>query len=404
MSDEEIKNELIPVRVVRDFLHKLSSVPFAVEEGIKTIEDPKGDRELALSIQTKALEHYHFLVGEFRTQSLKENPLMKSREIALMGLMAMAPTITHAETTPVKRVALFLKASGNAFYDGIIHGAKQEGKKQKYEVTLFFGKNEDDWQGEVDFLKREADHFDGFIVDPIRSDAFHDVLTMLKEKKKPVVIVDSPLEGNSESIISTISSDNFLGGKLAAIFLAKELKRSRQDPRCIAHFSGNPKAKGHQDRNAGFLTTLKTKLPEVSIQTYQGLSSFDQAKRIALENLSAIEKCDAVFAGSDTMILGVLAAFEEKRLRPPLFMIGYDAILEAQRAMLDGRLTASVEQFPSQMGIRAVKALASFYQNEAVEKEQLVPPQLSMRKLEVETFSEKDLDTIPSEPKAKTKG
>ena len=329
---------------------------------------------------------------------------MKTSDLALIGLLAMTPTMTKADVP--KKVALLLKASNNAFYDGIVSGAKEEASKHGIEITPFYGSHEDDWQSEVSFMEKEADNFDAFILDPIRSDAFTKTLKMLSEKKKPVVIVDSPLTEGAEYVLSTVSSDNFVGGKLAGLFIAGELERSIVPPTCVVHFSGNAKAKGHQDRNAGFLDNLHGRLPKVEIKTYQGLSSFDQAKKVAEENINSIARCDAVFAGSDTMILGVLAALEEKKIRPPSLMVGYDAILEAQRKILDGKLTASVEQFPSEMGVRSVQTLNKFFSGQSVEKIQVVLPQLSMRKLQVETYSEKDLEGLRKQTAKKvgTKG
>lgn len=318
---------------------------------------------------------------------------MKPTDMALLGLITMAPGMINAESLPPKKVALILKASKNAFYDGIVFGAKEEATKYNYHIEPVYGSYEDDWQFEVSFLEREADNYDAFILDPIRSDVFTKVLKVLKDKGKPVVIVDSPLTEGSDSILTTVSSDNFAGGKLAAMYIAGELLLETPTNPCVIHFSGNAKAKGHQDRNDGFLKTLRSRIPQVKIETFQGLSSFEQARKIASENLTAISRCDAVFAGSDTMILGVLKAFEEKRMRSPAIMVGYDAILEAQKKILAGKLTASVEQFPSKMGIQSVQALDQFFRGLDVKKEQLVIPQLSMRKLQVETYTEEDLES-----------
>lgn len=376
---------------ISDFLHQLADVQGAFESSTASLENPKGNHELAHKIQTTALQRMRFLTTEFRNK-FKENPNMKTSDFALMGLIAMAPALAKAENP--KKVALLLKASKNAFYDGIVSGAKEEASKHGIEITPFYGSHEDDWQSEVSFMEKEINNFDGFILDPIRSDAFTKILKTLNDSKKPVVIVDSPLTEGSEYVLSTVSSDNFVGGKLAALFIAGELERSNIPPKCVVHFSGNAKAKGHQDRNAGFLNNLHERLPKVEIKTYQGLSSYEQAKKIAGENIETISRCDAVFAGSDTMILGVLAALEEHKIRAPSLMVGYDAILEAQRKILDGKLTASVEQFPSEMGVRSVQTLNKHFLGEGVEKTQIVLPQLSMRKLQVETYSEKDLEGL----------
>jgi len=58
------------------------------------------------------------------------------------------------------------------------------------------------------------------------------------------------------------------------------------------------------------------------------------------------------------------------------------------------------------MGVRSVQTLSKYFAGEPVEKIQVVLPQLSMRKLQVETYSEKDLEGLRKQTakKAGTKG
>ncbi|PIR23402.1 MAG: hypothetical protein COV44_02865 [Deltaproteobacteria bacterium CG11_big_fil_rev_8_21_14_0_20_45_16] len=305
------------------------------------------------------------------------------------GLSVAEPCL--AKTT---RIAVVLKAEGNAFYDSIIDGIQERAVKDDLKISLHYGEDEDDWQSQVSFLSNNLESFDAVVLVPNRSDKFEEVLKKLKEANKPVVVVDTPLTKGNEYILTTISSDNKLGGRLAGVFMSNQLRVEPSEEQCIVHFSGNPEAQTHEDRNVGFLEVFKKEHPSIKIYTYKALSNYDLARSLALENMKQIQKCYGVFAGSDTMILGVLDAFESNNLREPPILIGYDAILEVQRKILESKITASVQQSPADMGRVAVDSIRSALSGTPVEKQQIIRPQLAVRKFQLDLLEEKELAIV----------
>lgn len=303
-----------------------------------------------------------------------------------------------AEAAQTKKVALLMKAKNNAFYDLVLQGAREKASQFGYEVTPFYGADEDDWQSQVDILNSKALDFDAFLLIPNRSDKFASTLTHLKKSGKAVAIVDTPLIEGSESVLTTISSNNYAGGRLAGHFMVNAIAVEPAAEKCIVLFSGNTNAKTHQDRNQGFLDAFKTKRPDIKIYTYEAFSSFDKAKEVTEKNIAQIQKCYGVFAGSDTMALGMLNVFESRNLREPPVTVGYDSILEVQRKILESKITASVEQSPAEMGRAAVTAINNFFQNKPVEAIQIIEPRLTVRKFRVDSITERDLDNLA--PKA----
>lgn len=304
----------------------------------------------------------------------------------------------NADSSPMK-IAVLLKAQNNAFYDAILDGIQEKASLYGYKIETIYGKSEDDWQSQVDFLSTNGGGFDGVVLVPNRSDKFEHVLNSLKEKSVPVVVVDTPVTLGKSSVLTTISSDNKLGGRLAATFMSNQLNVEPADEKCVILFSGNREAKTHQDRNSGFLEVMHATHPEVKIYTYEGLSNFDRAKAITTKNLKQFQRCYGVFAGSDTMILGVLDAFESRNLREPAILVGYDAVLEVQRKILESKITASVQQSPADMARAAIESLKSFWEGKRVPVDQVITPKLAVRKFQLDLMGEKELAIVS--PKAK---
>lgn len=310
-------------------------------------------------------------------------------------LLAIALSFIFSKASFGKtRVAVLLKAKGNAFYDSIVDGLQEKAPKYDFEIIRHYGADEDDWEAQVSFLSDEIDSFDAVVLVPTRSEKFEAVLRKLKMAKKPVVVVDTPLTKGAEHLLTTISSDNKLGGRLAGTFMANQLRIEPSEENCLIHFSGNPEAQTHQDRNAGFLEVVKKEHPDIKIHIYNALSSYELARSLALKNLKQIQKCYGVFAGSDTMILGVLDAFESNNLREPPILVGYDAILEVQRKILESKITASVQQSPTDMGRVAADSIWAAFQGRAVEPRQILPPKLAVRKFQLDLLEEKELAIV----------
>jgi ribose transport system substrate-binding protein len=314
--------------------------------------------------------------------------------------MLSASTVS-AESSPsnAKKIAVLLKAQKNAFYDAILDGIQEKATAYGYQIETIYGASEDDWQSQVSFLQEKSNSFDGIVLVPNRSDKFEAVLRVLNEQKKPVVVLDTPVSLGKEFALTTISSDNKLGGKLAATFMSNQLKIEPAEEKCVILLSGNPEAQTHIDRNAGFLEVMKSHHPDVKIYTYIAMSNFQTAKDITIKNLRQFQRCYGIFAGSDTMILGALDAFESKNLREPAILVGYDAVLEVQRKILESKITGSVQQSPADMARASMDSLKAYWEGKNVPPEQIITPRLAVRKFQLDLLGEKELAIVS--PKTK---
>jgi ABC-type sugar transport system substrate-binding protein len=72
--------------------------------------------------------------------------------------------------------------------------------------------------------------------------------------------------------------------------------------------------------------------------------------------LQAHADIDTVFACNDIMALGAVEAIAAAGKTGKIRVLGFDAIDDARKAIADGRMAATVAQFPREMGKVAVES------------------------------------------------
>jgi len=120
--------------------------------------------------------------------------------------------------------------------------------------------------------------------------------------------------------ITTITSDDVLGGKMAAEYL---IQLGHTD---IAHIAGPLNTVSAQKRRQGFLDAMTHhKIQQYSIYEANNFG-LEDGYEAALQILKKRPLPSAIFASGDWLALGAMKAFREHNIRIPedLSMIGYD--------------------------------------------------------------------------------
>jgi len=113
------------------------------------------------------------------------------------------------------------------------------------------------------------------------------------------------------------------------------------------------------DRKAGFDEVMKTS--KVKILASQS-ADFGRSKgQSVMENLIQVyPKFDAVFGANDEMIIGAIEAMAAAGINPASKVtIGFDATTDAFAYMKEGKLDATIDQFPGKQAALALEALVA---------------------------------------------
>jgi ribose transport system substrate-binding protein len=263
-------------------------------------------------------------------------------------------------------VGLALSTLNNPFFVDLRDGAQAEAGKVGIELTVLDAQNDPAKQtSEIEDLI--AKKVGVVIINPTDSDAIVPTVKKLNAAGIPVVTVDRAANGGV--VAAHIASDNVAGGRIAANYVATRLHGKGN----VVMLEGIAGSSAARDRGRGFREGI-AKYPGIKIVASQ-TADFDRAKGLSvMENiLQAQKKIDAVFAQNDEMALGAVQAIEAAHRQKEMFVVGFDAIADALKAIKEGRMAATVAQQPKVMGQLAVQAAAKILKGETVAKFTPVP-------------------------------
>ena len=205
---------------------------------------------------------------------------------------------------------------------------------------------------------------DGMLISPMTVDS---IVPAIEESVKagiPVVTVDR--KANTDKVLVHVGADNVEGGRAAARYMVKQLNGKGN----IIELEGTPGASPAIDRKKGFDEVIAQN-PGIKILVSQ-TAQFDRAKgHDVMENLmQAYPNFDGVFGANDEMIIGAIEAMSAAgKDLSKIVTGGYDATPDAFAYIKQGKLGATIDQFPGKQAAQALNYLVDYI------KTKKMPPQ-----------------------------
>lgn len=220
-------------------------------------------------------------------------------------------------------------------------------------IDLYFedGKQSQEVQIEAirSFIRRGLDVI---AFSPIVEGGWEEVLTEAKEAGIPVILSDREVNLKNEELWATFVGSDFMEeGRRAARWLLGYMRgRGTPDGTVrIVELRGTEGSAPALDRKVGFESILSTH-PEYQIVRSEIGNFYADQGRDRMREILATEKgrIDVLFAHNDDMAFGAIEAIEEAGLVPgkDIVIVSVDAVREAFRAMIAGKLNCTVECTP----------------------------------------------------------
>ena len=191
-------------------------------------------------------------------------------------------------------------------------------------------------------------------------------LAKAHERGVKIIVVDSSVS-NPELVDCTIESDNYRAGCMLGEYLLKT--RERSDIVIMTHET----AISGQERVQGFLDTVGG---HEGINIVQQVSCEGQLE-IAMPKMEELidqgARFDSVFCLNDPSSLGAAAALESRDLLDKVDIYGVDASPDAKQLIYEGKMKASVAQFPTRIGEEAGNAIYDLLEGKEVRSHISVP-------------------------------
>ena len=253
----------------------------------------------------------------------------------------------------------------NPFFVSLKDGVEKQAKELGLKVKIVDAQNDPAKQANdvADLLESGVSIL---IVNPVDSAAIATSVEAANAKNIPVITVDRSTDKGK--VVAHIASDNVKGGEMAAQLIVDKLGNGAK----VAEIEGIPGASATRERGQGFHNVADTSLNVVAKQS----ADFDRTKglNVSTNILQANPDVKAIFAHNDEMALGAIQA--AKSAGKQIFIVGFDGTEDAQKAVQDGTLAATVAQQPELMGKTAVDTAAKVIKGEQVDSK--IPVELKV--------------------------
>jgi len=253
-----------------------------------------------------------------------------------------------------KPIAVVVSTLNNPWFVVLAETAQNRARELGHEVALFDSQNDP---------AKEATHFDNLISAGYGAvlfnctDAEGSIANVRRAKAAgiPVFCMDREIKAN-DAATSQILSDNYSG----CVALGQYFVEQVGEEGSYVELLGIVADTNTWNRSKGFHSVVD-RFPGLKMVAQQS-AEFDRSK--ALEVLEAILQAHpdikAVFCGNDAMAMGayqaLLAAGKADRVK----VFGFDGAEDVVRSIAEGKITATVMQFPKTMARSAAESADAF--------------------------------------------
>lgn len=245
----------------------------------------------------------------------------------------------------------------NPFFVTLTEGARKAATENNVELVVVDA-GDDAAKQTSDIEDLVSRNVGVLIVNPVDSDAVAPAVKSAMSQGIKVIAVDRGVNG--VDVDCQIASDNVAGARMATEYLMELVGEGAK----VAELQGVPGASATIDRGEGFHQVADKSLQVAASQT----ANFNRAEGMTvMENiLQSDGTIKGVFAHNDEMALGAVEAVAASG--KGIKIVGFDATDDAQKAVKDGKMAATVAQKPDKMGETAIGTAVKIMAGETVEK------------------------------------
>ena len=270
-----------------------------------------------------------------------------------------------------RRIGLSYESSVNLFCRDLTEGVREAAVARGVGVLIRESARSSERQV-ADVAGLLADGVDALVISPEDPAALAPVIAAAEGRQVPVFTVDRAADC---PVVAHVTSDNLLGGRLAAGFLVAALEA--QGAVAIVGLWGMSSV---ADRITGFRETMARHPGVRIVAEVSGESDRARAREVTAEVLRAHPRLSGLFAVNDVMAQGVLEAIRDAGREEGVVVVSYDATPQGcEEIMRGGPLRAEVAQFPARIGHKVVELWADYLRGAPVPRRVEIPVELVTR-------------------------
>lgn len=294
--------------------------------------------------------------------------------LVLLAIVSLSCNRATPEDEGRKTVALVLKTLNHPFFVDMRRGAQDAADRLGVSLQVQAAEREIDVDKQMQIVENMLQTgIDVLAITPSGSREIVSALAKATAADVPIVIVDTRLDPKAAADAGVqprtfIGSDNYEGGKLAGEYVVKLTSGKAK----IGILEGIPGHETGDSRLRGFRDAVAQAANITVVASQPANWERDQGFNVFQNMLQAHADIDTVFAASDLMALGAIEAIAAAGKSGRIHVIGFDALDDAKAAIAAGTMSASVAQFPYEMGKAAIESAVKVMNGEQVPSDIMV--------------------------------
>ena len=255
-------------------------------------------------------------------------------------------------------IGLVTKTEVNPYFVKLRQAATAEAEKQGAKLISRFGKFDGDNEGQVaaieDFISAGVK---GILITPNNSTGVLGAVKKARDKGILVIALDTATDP-ADAVDATLATDNFQAGVLQGQYAKKAL--GDKAPK-LAMLDGTPGGSVDKQRHDGFLKGFGIEEGDAAIVGKQNTHGALDEGQTAMENLlTAHPDINVVYTINEPAAEGAYAAIKKAGKLKNIVLTSIDGGRLGVQYVKDGKIAATVMQFPKIMATRGVDYVVDF--------------------------------------------
>jgi fructose transport system substrate-binding protein len=266
--------------------------------------------------------------------------------------------VSGAESNGEILIGLVTKTEVNPYFVTLRQAATAEAEKHGAKLLARFGKFDGDNEGQVAAIENFISAgVKGILITPSNSTGILGAVKKARDKGILVIGLDTATDP-ADAVDATLATDNFQAGVLQGQYARKAL--GDKTPK-LAMLDGAPGGTVDNQRHDGFLKGFGLKEGDPAIVGKQNTHGALDEGQTAMENLlTAHPDINVVYTINEPAAEGAYAAIKKAGKQKAIVLTSIDGGRLGVQYVKDGKIAATVMQFPKAMATRGVDYVIDF--------------------------------------------
>ncbi|MHC0449674.1 MAG: sugar ABC transporter substrate-binding protein [Candidatus Lariskella arthropodorum] len=260
-----------------------------------------------------------------------------------------------------KDIGLIMSDLNNSYFTKMANGVKAEAKKLGYQVRERQSHNSPNQEFKI-IKQLVKQRYKVILINPIDANLSTKGIKYAQLHGVKIITLDSKV--NNISVLSSVTSNDYKGGQLAAKYIIEKLDNKGT----VGVIMGISSASTSIGRFNGFKNELeKSNLKLVGCEhgDFDERNGYNAAQKL----LTKYPNIKAIFAENDLMALGAALAKGNKAI----VIVGFDGSKDGIEAIKHGKISATIQQQPHKIGEKGAQLAIDYLKGNKVKDNLIIP-------------------------------